>query len=429
MKKFMGIFFAIIVVITITTIVGYNLLMSGEEVLYMEDAISLQNEYEEYFSCYGYTLDNPNVVVNPYNISPLTALVMFESNGISDVEVIIFDKNNNVDFSYEVDGNKNNYIPIYGLYSDYSNKVIIKVGNKSSEINIKIGAIDKFDIIDDYGSRDFTFVNMDRYSYAVDREGYIRWYISGYGGDLNRLSNGNFVMHTDRFIGDGYYTGFVEMDMLGKIYYEYSIPNDGYSGHYVLVGNNYYVVSNGLIDVVNRQSGEIINYYEVDSYYDYIDYRDGYIICSNGYSTIEISIGIGEIRELDERFSYNNVYDMGLVGKISYNRDKGIRLVNQFKTETVRKKIWLFNYKNIDVQSMDIDIYEEFDRLVVKGKFSSDDLIYVILDGLDGKKIYEMYNDESGYYRYISNVGLSGRYAIYFKVNNTLYKSDYYVKF
>ena len=45
----------------------------------IEDKQELLSKLEEYFKSYGYTIDNPNIILNPYKISPLTALIIFET--------------------------------------------------------------------------------------------------------------------------------------------------------------------------------------------------------------------------------------------------------------------------------------------------------------------------------------------------------------
>ena len=60
-----------------------------------KDVLEVQSNKEVYFNVYGYDMDNPNVIVNPYGNSPLTALVMFTSNDYSEVSVNINGKYDN----------------------------------------------------------------------------------------------------------------------------------------------------------------------------------------------------------------------------------------------------------------------------------------------------------------------------------------------
>jgi hypothetical protein len=431
MKKFIVIILSLLLVISVTALIGYDILMASDEVIYKDDVLSLQSDYEEYFMSYGYSLDNPNIVVNPYKISPLTALVMFELDEVNDIEVFIYDKNDNESFNYVIAGSKSNYVPIYGLYSDYNNKVMIKCGGENKVINIKTERIKEFLIIDNYKDKDITFVDMDSYSYAVDKNGDIRWYIDGFGGKLDTLSNGHFFLHTDRSIGNGYYTGVVEMDALGKIYYEYDIDNGGYKGSYSIVDeNNLYIASLGYVNLLNVQSGGIVKYASIDILCNDIDFYDNKVWCSNNEGTYLVDMDTGNVSETDKEDDYSNLYVIDMGSLNNYRLVKGIKFDNYSMTDTVNKRIFLFGYADMDLNKFDVDIYQETNRLVVKANFSSNGVIYVILDGINGKKIYMMDsdNDSNYYYKYINNIGLDGKYTIYFDVDGNLYKTKYYVR-
>ena len=125
MKKryiFIGIFIIFIVSITI---IGSFIVMGGTPVKVDKDILIVQSNKEVYFNVYGYDINNPNIIVNPYGNSPLTALVMFTSNDYSKVSITIKGKYDN-DINYSFAKDKYHFIPIYGLYPDYDNKVIVR---------------------------------------------------------------------------------------------------------------------------------------------------------------------------------------------------------------------------------------------------------------------------------------------------------------
>ena len=185
MKKVVMFIIGLILVISGTTIISYNVLSSGREVKYVEDILDIQKNKEKYFDCYGYNFDNPKVIINPYDISYLSALVMFESKDTNNIEVVVKGKYDNSNIRYNVKGSKCNYIPIYGLYSDYDNKVILKSNNKIKEINVKTDKIDNVNNDIKSMDKDLVFVNKDSYVYAADKNGDIRWYINNFGGKLS----------------------------------------------------------------------------------------------------------------------------------------------------------------------------------------------------------------------------------------------------
>ena len=51
--------------------------------------IEKQEELERQFKIKGYTIDNPNVVIDPYGNSPLTALILFETSSEVSVKVTV----------------------------------------------------------------------------------------------------------------------------------------------------------------------------------------------------------------------------------------------------------------------------------------------------------------------------------------------------
>ncbi|WOT06635.1 aryl-sulfate sulfotransferase [Shewanella youngdeokensis] len=70
------------------------------------------------------------VVIDPYRLSPLTALIGLDSHTVSDVHVMVHGKGKDgVDINYDVSNtsvNTHDGIPVWGLYSDHANKVTVK---------------------------------------------------------------------------------------------------------------------------------------------------------------------------------------------------------------------------------------------------------------------------------------------------------------
>ena len=92
MKKsyiLVGIFIIFIVFISI---VGSIVVTGNKKIKEEKDILDIQTNKEVYFSGYGYSIDNPNIIVNPYGNSPLTAIVMFETNDYSNVSISVKSK-------------------------------------------------------------------------------------------------------------------------------------------------------------------------------------------------------------------------------------------------------------------------------------------------------------------------------------------------
>ena len=88
------------------------------------------------------------------------------------------------------------------------------------------------------------------------------------------------------------------------------------------------------------------------------------------------------------------------------------------------EKIYLINYKKIDKEykKYDIEIKKEDNKISISGKFNNEK-VYLILDKFMGKKIYEINNNKE----IINDNNLKGKYSIYIKINNSIYKTNKYI--
>ena len=80
------------------------------------------------------------VYINPYNVAPLTAIINRAGKNIEKIHVRVIAKKGGVDVSYSVSRGallNHDGIPVFGLYSDYTNKVEVTylyMGKKQKEI-------------------------------------------------------------------------------------------------------------------------------------------------------------------------------------------------------------------------------------------------------------------------------------------------------
>ena len=68
-----------------------------------------------------------------------------------------------------------------------------------------------------------------------------------------------------------------------------------------------------------------------------------------------------------------------------------------------------------------IKLKVDSDRITVTN--NSDDIVYIILDKLFDKRVYEVVDT-----KYINLEGLKGKYTVYYKINGKVYKTDYYIE-
>ena len=68
------------------------------------------------------------MIMNPYKVAPLTAVIKSAGYTLSDIKVTVKAKKGGVDISYDVSDQKalqHGGIPIWGLYPDYVNEVAV----------------------------------------------------------------------------------------------------------------------------------------------------------------------------------------------------------------------------------------------------------------------------------------------------------------
>ena len=250
--------------------IGKNKL-NKEEVEQTESMIALQKEKEENFKIEGYTIDNPNIILNPYGNSPLSALVIFETENEVAPKVTIKGDDKLSTFTHEFEEGKEHYLPIYGLYADRENKIVIEYEENGKEINktIKIKT-DKLPedmaLPTEVNAKKSKLTNdlyfftpsSSGYTMAYDVNGDVRWYLTNYAlWKIDRLENGHLLVSTERLINSPYYmTGLYEMDLLGKIYNEYSLEGGYHHDYYEMENGNLLIAS----DDFNNGSGTVEDY-------------------------------------------------------------------------------------------------------------------------------------------------------------------------
>lgn len=236
--------------------------------------LALENDF---LADINYTLDNPKIVVNPYGISPLTALIIFNTKDLTTPVITIHGKDEQTTFTNTFKPSKQHILPIYGLYADTENKVTITVNEKDYDFKIKTEALPDDFVSPTNIEADKTNLNNDLYfvtpssigyTAAYDINGDVRWYLSDtFIWDIQRLNNGHLLLSSNRLINNPYYmTGLVEMDLLGKIYYEYSLPGGYHHDVFELPSGNLLVASDNFendtvedyIVEIDRNNGEIV---------------------------------------------------------------------------------------------------------------------------------------------------------------------------
>lgn len=414
MKKLYIFVFIFIVFILSISIIGSSIVSGDNLILTYKDIFTIQSNKEVYFTPYGYSIDNPNLIVNPYGNSPLSAIVMFDTDGYSEVSITIKGKNDDGDINYTFSSNKHHLIPIYGLYADYDNIVIIRSESKEKVINIKTEPLPvDFEYVNDSGSDNFSFYNGN-YPYAVDINNDVRWYLnSNYYGNITTITDSRIIIGNDKYNEDGTSSGIYEMNLLGKIYNEYLLSNS-YYGYNTIYNDNIIVLSDKVM-CIDRQTGEVIDKLFDNDNYDYIGAYNDNIIVHNDEGFYEYRDG--KLNDIDYSLEYSSYSLYNDTGNYRVIEPKRYGSLN--KTEGSDKRISLFKYEKGDLG--DIDISMDNERVTVTSKNS--DKVYVVFDKLFDKKVYEV----SGT-KYINNTSFNGKYTIYYSINDKVYKTNYYIE-
>ena len=282
-KKIIGVSLLGLIVLLLTIFVALDSFSQNkEEVDNVVSMLDDQIEKEKNLKAQGYTLESPNVVLNPYGNSPLTALVMFTTDEETEVEVTIKGKDKNSTFTHTFESAKEHYLPIYGLYANKENEVILKVGEESKTLKIKTEALPDNMALptsvtakkDKLGNDLYFFTpSSSGYTVAYDVNGDVRWYLTNYAlWKVDRLENGNLLLSTERLVNSPYYmTGMYEMTLLGKIVKEYSLPGGYHHDYYEMPNGNFLVASDNFssgtvedyIVEMDRNTGEIVKTFDL----------------------------------------------------------------------------------------------------------------------------------------------------------------------
>jgi len=226
-----------------------------------------------------YSFDQPLVVVNPYGISPLTAVAIFHTELPVRISVHVPGKCQitDVDFTFSEFATEH-VVPIYGLYAGKVNPVVLTSQTKDGtrqkttleiETESLKNSIAQIILIADTAQPEQYQPGLN-FTYearaAFDANGDFRWYLNGdYRSFLNdEYAQGHFMM----VLGSSYDEGsviFLEIDPLGKIYKAFYSPYachhdiQPYSGGNLLVTGSEGETTEDLIYEINPETGEIVN--------------------------------------------------------------------------------------------------------------------------------------------------------------------------
>jgi arylsulfate sulfotransferase len=310
----------------------------------------------------NYTFDNPLIIVDPYNSSPLTAIIVFKTEIPVQIKIRIVGVDQNTDINYLITNSETEHIiPIYGLYAGTLNHIILtSIGNDGESIEKEFLvqteplpeslASNVFNIFEGVSpvTPGLTFSYGNGYNNqmktAFDKSGNYRWFLNKvYLWPCNFNSGISLFVSFGSDIGNVF---IIEMNYLGKYLNVYYSPFGAHhdievmDDHIIVAGtNNYPNTIEDFIYEINRASGQItkkIDYKNVllrtriyGVFYSNLDwmhinsvteYDESIIVSSNYQSTIIRNKWDGEIEWiLADPSRYSNKYIPYILKPIGQN--------------------------------------------------------------------------------------------------------------
>lgn len=242
---------------------------------------------------YDYT--NPYVVVNPYDLNSLSALVLFETSEATKVTYTVL---GDILFEQTIADYKTVHeIPIIMLYPGIDNEVLIELeyqdgstavetivvttDNIPSDVfNIDIEVVSYQSDLDDYFIQCGSTGNAIGYNFIMDTNGVVRLFIQEEFNFETLFTDDSTILCSQRGLaGAGYASGYsksiFEMDYLGKIINTYKIPFEAHHDYIILPNGNLLVATSDqsyhkedTVIEIDRQTGEIVFEWDFKDYLD-----------------------------------------------------------------------------------------------------------------------------------------------------------------
>lgn len=212
----------------------------------LERAQAAEEAIREEWDADVYTADAPLVVLDPYNVAPLSALVLFETEEPVSLNYSVLGKTEETTISHSIDeATTIHEVPVLGLYAGYNNTVQFELidenGNVSEhQVEIETAELPEafygLELIESQPEKmhpGLTFLNTSAGEYsAIDSQGEVRFMLTPWmANNVEHLSNGNIVIvlrreHDENEALEIDYDHVVEMDLLGKPYNSYIFEMD-----------------------------------------------------------------------------------------------------------------------------------------------------------------------------------------------------------
>lgn len=304
-----------------------------------------------------YTFDNPKVINNPYYVSPLTSIIIFNTKEETPIKVKINDQE---EISYS--STKEHVIPILGLKPGIDNKIVISDGNNTNEVIIKT---DEYNVSSEL-IKENNDNNIMLVSYYQKIEGYnnkmdLIWYLDGnYGGKIVKLNNGHFLIG-ETINNSTTYHKILEMDYLGKIYTCYELDKN-YSTDMTLKDKNLLYVTEDRMNIIelNLATNEIVRQINVSSLIG----NNEFLINNIYYYNNSIIVNLGnQIISLDNNtleIKYKSSFENDMISDVTLINDKIALFQTGYNNEIINDCNLINNIKSsISLYNSELQLDEQ----------------------------------------------------------------------
>lgn len=408
---------SLFIIVLILPIVSYaiDIEMSAPVETLLQQQKNIDDKLEKIYQNRNYTLERPYIEVNPYGNAPLSAIAIFQTNQPMRLEIIVGTEPSIV---YTIDTfNKLHSVPIIGLHANQETFVKIVAidsegNNKEYTTKLK-GQNENLTTLqqDTINTISTSIINEQKMEESltlvepfllIDNYGQVRWALNmpHNNGNVTILKNNHLLVPSwVPYEGVSYHAdGFMEIDLLGKIYRYYRVGNGMHHEVIELPSNNFLVASGSSFGTsiredsvveVDRESGKILRewgmahtlgliprdnllYLEYDPYHINAlayDKNDNTIIVSlrNQSSVIKFDKESGEIKWiLGDHKNWNDKYKGYLLNPIGgeFEWQYGQHSVKLIDTNIVA----VYdngNYRAVDTTDTIVDAMNNYSRGVL----------------------------------------------------------------
>ncbi|WP_343210329.1 aryl-sulfate sulfotransferase [Anaerolentibacter hominis] len=253
-----------------------------------------------------YTFEEPIVIQDPYQNSPLSAVVIFKTDKECRVRFTVPGDTPEDDVSGETVSGTVHRVPVIGLYPGRENKVLLELLDKDGKTSDKkevliqtdplpkafdnIVRVEKKTAVSAYPLTEVSGQNTP-YPFAYDSSGNVRWYLSTKTGSYGMfpLSNGMFIFQVKDVMIETYEKPhsqeLFEMDHLGRVHRVYYVEKGMHHDIAEMTpGGNFLICSSSIdghvedtIQEIDRETGAVVKTLDMreifgDTYRDMIDW-------------------------------------------------------------------------------------------------------------------------------------------------------------